>query len=115
ASSPEACRFAPGPRPSDNTWPSPSASKLIVFVPPASMPRTCTDRRLYASLARVPPTTATHQGLRTNFGLPRLCGPGGLSRRHHAFRKPVPPLSPFGEGLFPRYPPGSLDGDQFVH
>ncbi len=41
SSSPDACRFAPPPRASDTTCPCSSASRQTVFVPPASIPRTC--------------------------------------------------------------------------
>src|SRR3954463_5962326 len=50
ASSPAACRFAPGPRASDRIVPLSSASRHTVFVPPASMPSTCMSLRFYATL-----------------------------------------------------------------
>src|ERR1051326_319177 len=41
SSSPAACRLAPGPRAWDTTSPRSFASRHTVFVPPASIPRTC--------------------------------------------------------------------------
>src|SRR3984893_9625227 len=50
ASSPAAWRFAPGPRPSDTIAPRSSARRHTVFVPPASMPKTCITFRLLSGV-----------------------------------------------------------------